>query len=149
MYYVKLESGLVLETNDPSLWPEGTRLSVAEGRRLLKAEAIKKLKKLVKPGSTVLTDLRHCSRSGMSRRIKLFVNKRNETIDITNLAARAMDYPYPEDGIKIGGCGMDMGFALVYGLGHVLWPKGTRRPHGTRNGEPYHTGGYALKQRWL
>jgi hypothetical protein len=54
-----------------------------------------------------------------------------------------------DGGIKIGGCGMDMGFDLVYSLGATLWPNGTRKPHGTRNGEPDSAGGYALNHRWM
>lgn len=67
------------------------------------------------------------------------------------LAAKAMNDRFDHDanGIKIGGCGMDMGFALVYNLGCTLWPKGTPKPHGTRNGAPDSAGGYALKQEWL
>jgi hypothetical protein len=53
------------------------------------------------------------------------------------------------EGIVVGGCGMDMGFHLVYNLGATLWPKGTEKPHGTRNGEPDTSGGYALKSRWI
>lgn len=52
-------------------------------------------------------------------------------------------------GIKCDGCGMDMGFQLVYSLGRTLWPLGTHEPHGKRNGQPDREGGYALKHRWL
>lgn len=67
------------------------------------------------------------------------------------LAARAMDDTFDRDrqGIKIGGAGMDMGFALVYNLGRTMWPKGTKKPHGTRNGVPDGDGGYALAHAWL
>lgn len=67
------------------------------------------------------------------------------------LAAEAMGDTYDRDrsGIKIGGAGMDMGFALVYALGRTLWPDGTKKPHGTRNGEPDRDGGYALNHSWL
>lgn len=67
------------------------------------------------------------------------------------IAAKAMGRNFDSDlqGIKIGGCGMDMGFALVYDLGATLWPKGTPKPHGKRNGEPDSEGGYALKHSWL
>ena len=54
-----------------------------------------------------------------------------------------------DGGIKIGGCGMDMGFYLVYNLGYTLYPNGTPKQHGTRNGEPDFDGGYAFKQAWL
>lgn len=67
------------------------------------------------------------------------------------VAAKAMRDSFDSDqqGIRVGGCGMDMGFNLVYNLGATLWPKGTKKPHGTRNGEPDTAGGYALKHRWL
>lgn len=67
------------------------------------------------------------------------------------LAAQAMGDSWDRDrqGIKVGGCGMDMGFHVVYSLGSVLWPKGTPKPHSTRNGEPDRAGGYALKHSWL
>ncbi len=116
---------------------------------------------LVKPGSDVYTQVTHVSSSGMSRSIRLFVlstrsngNGRKRIpciVDITRRAAVALDYKIDEKngGLKMGGCGMDMGFAAVYNLGSVLWPKGTRRPHGIRNGQPDKSGGYALNQRWL
>jgi hypothetical protein len=66
------------------------------------------------------------------------------------LAARAMNDRIADNGgIIIGGCGMDMGFALVYNLGSTLWPNGTPEPHGTRNREPDSDGGYALKHNWV
>ncbi|AFU86493.1 hypothetical protein D869_gp090 [Caulobacter phage CcrRogue] len=67
------------------------------------------------------------------------------------LAAKAMGDTFDADrqGIKVGGCGMDMGFHLVYSLGRTLWPNGTKKPHGSRNGEPDRDGGYALKHSWL
>jgi hypothetical protein len=34
-------------------------------------------------------------------------------------------------------------------LGQKLWPNGTKKPHGARNGQPDESGGYALKQHWL
>jgi hypothetical protein len=66
-------------------------------------------------------------------------------------AAKATGNRFDSDksGIVMGGCGMDMGFALVYELGANLWPKGTRKPHSRRNGEPDKSGGYAIKQSWL
>uniref|UniRef100_A0AB74UFV0 Uncharacterized protein n=1 Tax=Caulobacter phage BL57 TaxID=3348355 RepID=A0AB74UFV0_9VIRU len=71
--------------------------------------------------------------------------------NIGYLAARAMGDTWDSDrlGIKVGGCGMDMGFHLVYSLGRTLWPNGTPKPHSTRNGEPDRDGGYALKKEWL
>lgn len=66
-------------------------------------------------------------------------------------AAKAMERTWDADkqGIRIGGCGMDMGFSLVYDLGATLWPKGTPKAHSRRNGEDDRSGGYALKHEWL
>ncbi len=66
-------------------------------------------------------------------------------------AAKAMERTFDSDksGIRIGGCGMDMGFSLVYDLGATLWPKGTPKPHSRRNGEDDRSGGYALKHEWM
>ena len=107
------------------------------------------LLKALKPGATVLTVLRNVSRSGMSRRIDLYTVHKGETVYLSGSAAVVMGDPRPNDGIKVGGCGMDMGFHLVYNLGATLWPKGTPKPHGSRNGVPDSDGGYALKQSWL
>lgn len=67
------------------------------------------------------------------------------------LAAKAMGDNFDRDrsGIKVHGCGMDMGFHLVYNLGRTIWPNGTPKPHGKRNGDPDRDGGYALKKVWL
>ena len=143
------------------------------------AEAIRELRKLLKPGDTVYTILRHCSRSGMQRVIELVIPyiKYHEEYPlkpgsdyardydaepkrvkvgpqvriIGGWAARAMGYSRSKkyDGIITNGCGMDMGFELVYNLGRTLWPKGTVKPHGMRNGQPDRDGGYALKHQWL
>jgi len=43
----------------------------------------------------------------------------------------------------------DMGFQIVYQLGQRMWPDGTPKPHGRRNGQPDSAGGYALKHQWL
>jgi hypothetical protein len=155
-----------------------TKISTTE-----RAEAASELRKLLKPGQTVYTIMRHCSASGMSRVIDLAIvvpdiekvyplrpadqaeyvgqkdyeakpkkHLRGHVIrSIGWLAAKAMADNFDRDrqGIKIGGCGMDMGFALVYNLGSTIWPKGTPKPHGRRNGEPDSDGGYALKHVWL
>jgi hypothetical protein len=74
--------------------------------------------------------------------------------------------------IKVGGCGMDMGFSLVYGLSRTLYREGHActigEDHGHHSGTDYcpsndhvndrnwsryeglHSdGGYAVSQRWL
>lgn len=67
--------------------------------------------------------------------------------DITRDAARVVGYSVDDrtGGAKICGCGMNMGFHFIYSLGASLWPNGTPKPHGRRNGAPDSDGGYALK----
>ncbi len=115
-------------------------------------QAIAELRSILKPGQTIYTVLRHVSRSGMQRRISLLVDNPDGGI-------RSLDWLIDRagwertsskgDGLVANGCGMDMGFHLVYNLGARIWPDGTPAPHGRRNGEPDSNGGYALKQSWL
>jgi hypothetical protein len=94
----------------------------------------------VKPGTKVYTIMRHVSSSGMSRNISLVIANGEEVIDITYYAAHALGDKLIESkghrAIRVNGCGMDMGFHLVYNLSSVLF-KGQDRA------------GYVLKQGWL
>jgi hypothetical protein len=138
-----------------------------------RAEAIERLRELVEPGDHVSTILRHVSKSGMTRAISLVICKDDGwPNDISWLAARAMGEKIDQrhDGIKVSGCGMDMGFHLVYNLGRTLWPDGflctgegtgwydrcpandhaNDRERDYRPGVRLHPdGGYALNHRWL
>ena len=124
--------------------------------RYTKAEiekATNELKAILKPGDTIHTILRHVSRSGMSRSISLFVIKKNERLDITYWASRVLEDRIDQKnyGIVTTGCGMDMGFHLVYNLSRRLFPKGFRTPKGYWRNEPMKhdpDGGYALKHEW-
>lgn len=91
-----------------------------------KLEAIEMLKKSVKPGDTIYTTLKHVSKSGMMRVIDLFIIEDNEPRRITGLACRAIGNSYNDrhEGMTMGGCGMDMGFAAVYDLSHTLFSEG-------------------------
>ena len=132
------------------------------------ADAAKRLKEIIKPGDTVKTILRHCSRSGMSRSISPVV----DGSDVSWLVARALGDTIDQNngGIKMGGCGMDMGFALIYNLSSTIYPAykctgdgNKRRKHRrgcpsnahvndhtiARDGRMMHHDGYALRQEWL
>lgn len=89
-------------------------------------EAIARLREWIKPGDTIYTVLRHVSRSGMQREIDLRkVGEDGEIMWLSGMAARAMgDRLGKRDGIVVGGCGMDMGFHLVYNLSRVLFKGG-------------------------
>lgn len=134
-----------------------------KGKDKDRAQAILNLREFINPGDTVYTTLRHVSRSGMQRVIDLHVIQNNEPRWIGYMAAKAMDdrYDDQQQGVVVGGCGMDMGFSLVYNLGRTLFADsfacvGEKCPandhfNSDRNYEPHqHTdGGYALKHRWM
>ena len=115
------------------------------------------LARMLRPGDTVYTRLEHVSRSGMTRRISVMVMRENEPQNITYTVAHALgDGPSFDrsrhDGLRVNGCGMDMGFHLVYSLGRVLFPDGFPVTGVGRNGDtPGHDrdGGYALRHRWI
>lgn len=149
MYMQDKKSGTVFETS--THWGDGfEELTKAEGQRLYKAQTAAELRKMLKAGQTVYTNCTHVSSSGMTRHISLHIVKKGEIVDITRRASIVIGWKQSNNGgMIVGGCGMDMGFHAVYTLGRLLWPKGTRKPHGTRNGAPDRDGGYALKQSWL
>ena len=137
--------------------------SKAQEKRERVAECLDTLRKLLPPGATVHTTVTHVARSGMSRRIALYVIIDNEPRRISATVADVLGYPYHDkDGaIAIGGCGMDMGFAIVHSLSYKLHPEGfdcvesetARCPssdHANRVDTRKHTtGGYSLFHRWL
>lgn len=76
-------------------------------------------------GDTVYTVLRSVSSSGMSRTMSLKVVEDGRIVDITYYAAQVLGYPLVEvngsRALRVGGCGMDMGFHVVYSLSSVLF----------------------------
>lgn len=122
--------------------------------------AADRLRKYFAPGDTAHTILLHVSASGMSRHIAVIATEKNKwnsnpkqsvPVNVSGLVATLLDRKMNKGctGIVIGGCGMDMGFEIVYSMGKALWPEGTDKPHSTRNGEPDSDGGYAIKHRWI
>jgi hypothetical protein len=132
-----------------------------------KEQALKSLRESLKPGDTVYTVLRSVSRSGMSREIDLYIFRDNAPEYLTGLVARACGFSLGKRGLKMGGCGMDMGFHAVYELAAVLFPDGftctgksedhrswcpsNDHSNGDRDYKPHHhkSGGYALRHSWM
>lgn len=133
-----------------------------------KAEAREELRKRLHPGQEILCVLRHVSRSGMQRVIDLKILEEGELRGIGWTAARALGdrYDTKREGIVVGGCGMDMGFHLVYSLASVIWRDGfdcinpgnrdrhmmhcPSSDHSNREHNAHHRdGGYALRSRWV
>jgi hypothetical protein len=145
-------------------------------------EALDRLRDILKPGTTVHTILRNVSSSGMSRAVSaVVINKDGSIFYLDGLIARSgLFKTHPKyDGLKLDGCGMDMGFHLVYSLSRALYPNGykctghdgsKRAPRCMSNdhanyraetrgqeapepnykkGKHHSDGGYALSQKWL
>lgn len=127
-------------------------------------EAIEKLKEWIKPGDTIYTTVKHVSRSGMMRVIDVHLIENNEPHWISYLVSKVLEWGFDEkkEGVRVSGCGMDMGFHLVYTLSSILFRDGfdcigekcPSNDHVNRvqapNGIWHHSsGGYALKQRWM
>lgn len=153
MTYMQTTSGEVFETGHPEFHAECKKLTESAGKLARRDYCRAKLLDLIVPNTTVYTVLRHCSASGMQRRISLFVVEGGAVRTIRKIDVLAADLLRvkltAKEGIPTTGCGMDMGFELVYRLGSALWPDGTPEPHGHRNGLLDNSGGYALRHEWL
>lgn len=104
----------------------------------------------------VYTVCKHVSSSGMLRVIDCFVIRDGKPVSVNHLIAAYGLYRQDKrrSGVRVGGCGMDMGFAVVYALSNAIFPKGFkyRKDEYHRNGDSGkrdRDGGYALKQEWL
>jgi len=153
--YMQLTDGTVIQTDNPEFWSEAKPMTAKAGKEAYREQAREKLRRLLPVGSTAFTILRHVSGSGMSRRISVLIpDKECGILDVSGWVATALDYRRHErdGGIIVGGCGMDMGFHLIYCLSRSLYPDGFKVEGVGRNGDTSGRdtdGGYALKQRWI
>jgi len=97
---------------------------------------------MIKPGDTVYTVIRSVAKSGMSRTMSVFVIREGRLVNVTFSVAKVLGYTLVDvDGhraIRVNGVGMDMGYHVVYSLGHALY----RRTEGE---DP----GYSLNHAWI
>ena len=101
-----------------------------------RAEAIERMRRWLQPGATLYCVMRHVSRSGMTRIIDLLTIQDGDIVRIGYDAALVLGWPYDyrRGGVRVSGCGMDMGFHLVHSLAYALFGAGA---------------GDVLKHRWL
>ena len=143
-YFMRTPSGNVFRTSFPEYYKECEQLTRTEGEKIYRAQVLADIKKKVKPGQTIYCTLRSVSASGMQRRISLHTIHKGELIPLDHAASVLTGRTLSDKGgIVCNGCGMDMGFDLVYSLGYSIWPKGTR------NGQPDKDGGYVLRHSWI
>ena len=102
-------------------------------------ESAKHQLRAVRKGDTLYTIVRNVARSGMSREISVFIARGKEVRDISWAVAVTLGWSQNKNtrAVKIGGCGMDMGFHLVNSLSYAM--------HGTKCDKA----GYTLEHRWL
>ncbi len=95
------------------------------------AEGLETLRKDIAEGVTIYTILRSVSRSGMSRRLSVIVFIDNEPFFLDWSVSRVFDYKLPKpfsgvDGIKVDGCGMDMGYYVASSIASAVGVKDWR-----------------------
>ena len=139
----------------------------------LEQEAKEYLLTILAPGDVVYTSLDHVSQSGMTRRISVFVSKVNKEYNngnpyiqrITWHVSKLLGYSLKNDALVVGGCGMDMGYSVVYNLSSRLFKDnfeciGEHCPSNDHSnsvfdrskenvGRLHSDGGYALRHEWL
>lgn len=133
------------------------------------AIALTRLREIVKPGDELYTIMRHVNTSGTMRTISVVkINGRGRVFRLDGLLADALDMRSDDrrQGLKIGGAGMDMGFAIVYRLSDLLYGSSSKRGYAClgdrcpsnahvndytspRGRGVRHHDGYAVGQRWL
>ena len=79
----------------------------------LKNEAIKYLKTIIKPNSTLLISIKKVSASGMSRQMTVGVFKNNYYYNLTYYINDLLGQNNKNNYVRVGGCGMDMTFWLA------------------------------------
>lgn len=105
--------------------------------------ALEQLKEILEnAGHRVYTKLEHVSKSGMTRYISVYAAEGGHIRNITWHVAQVLGWKRSDKyngGIKVEGCGMDMGFHLIYNLSMKLYcPDGYTQE-----------GAYKLRHEWL
>jgi len=93
--------------------------------------AVEELRKILTPNSQVFANVKHVSRSGMYRAISFYtpvVDPETGRVWMRRLdryIARATGYTFDtrREAVGVSGCGMDMGFAVLYSVCGALWSR--------------------------
>ena len=81
-----------------------------------------RLENILDVGQEIYCIIRHVSQSGMTRHISFFCIENNQPKFLNGLIADYLDYKMNKyhDALVVGGCGMDMAFAVVHYLNSKL-----------------------------
>ena len=89
---------------------------------------------------TLYTNLKHVSSSGMSRDMKVLAVVNGEIVDVTFYVGKLDIGTIKERNgqrvLRVGGCGMDMGFHVVYSVSAVVYGYEER-------------GAYTIRHEWI
>jgi predicted HAD superfamily phosphohydrolase len=109
-----------------------------------KAAAVERLRELFDelPKKVAYTVTRKVSASGMTRRISVFVvDSDGDLRDISYYVGAVLGWSITDvmghRTVRVDGCGMDMGFHLVYSLSYALY-----------RGDGVERAGYVIRQEW-
>ena len=114
-------------------------------KETLKKNALEYLHEAIKPGDRVYTVLNRKSASGTTRHISCYIatiyDGKPGIRNISHLVAAALELRrnFDTGGVVVTGCGMDMGFHLVYELSSVMFFDTVKKG----------AAGYVLKHEWL
>jgi len=117
------------------------KLTKAQQAELEKEEAREMLRELLdKSGRKIYTVLKHVSSSGMSRRISCLIDHpENGIMNIDYWIHRLGKFKESDKGgLKVNGCGMDMGFHVVYSTSYDVYKDVVSE-----------RAGYVVDHRWL
>ena len=139
-YYLSTTDNHVYDFSHEPSGQNWQKLSQAKGKELEKQQAIDSLRNifnLMPPEKRVIyCVLRSVSASGMSRVIDFYTIENNKPQYLSGLIRMALGYRMAKNGgLVVGGCGMDMGFHVVYSVASVIYG-------GDR-------GGYEIKSEWI
>ena len=88
------------------------------------------LKEWFPKGSTAHTSIRHVNPKGTSRHIKVFAISGERIQNVSYYVSKLLNWKLTKnDGVFVSGCGMDMGFHLVYTLSSILYKDGYALTH--------------------
>lgn len=140
-YYLSKSDNLVCEFSHIPSGDNWEKISNAKGKQAVQAHALEQLSNIFNStpwDDSVYSVLRHVSASGMSRNIDFYVIRDNQPRYITGLLAMALGYKQAKNGgLTVGGCGMDMGFHIIYTLSSILY-----KTDGS-------IGSYKLTNKWI
>lgn len=113
-YYFESECGRIYQSlHKESGLLNWKKLPQKTGKAAYSAQCAAELKPYLFDGQKVFCNVTHVSSSGMSRTIDFYVIENNDLVRITHLIAGAADYSMTDNGLRVGGCGMDMRFAVL------------------------------------